>query len=373
MGIAVKPLIPIDMVGHHINKDIKNFGIKNISENKNVFYNITVIILVLLAASQQSSINERANSPNADTIFYRINGTTIRSMQDSFWQTNRAFLRQYKKKLSKCKCFISVDETYDSYSGNLHKKPITTLTKKQRIIREYIHKYRVKRGDTGSFKYLVFALTYGKKRRVLYVKPIKRKESYWKFTAKMLKKIQKELDFECALLDRGFYNSEIVNELNKHNIPFIIRARLDDTKKKIYGIFAKWRKYDYNIAKKANTNLILGLDGKSRRWAFITNIKDWKKCKSYYKKRWDIENIFKATDGIQIRCATSNHKTRMFCVCLSFLIYNAWQKKNKKPTLKIFLKKIVDFLIKKVLKISKYFNRLSLEINAWDLIIKGFK
>ncbi len=361
------------MIYQPIDKYLSIFAHKNISvRDNNIFSVLTIMLICITAAQQGLTLNSVADSPNVDTVFYRLK-TSISSMQSQFWNSSLLFLKQKRKKLNKCKCYISVDETYDSYSGKLHKKPISKLTKEQQTTRKYIHKYRIKRGDTGSFKYLVFALTYGNKRRVLYVKPLKRKESYWQFVAKKLKEIQDELSFECALLDRGFYVAELIQELEKNNTPYIIRAKITESKKFIFGFFRKWRKYDYNVANKAETTLILGRDKYNRKWAFATNIADWKNIRRYYKIRWDVENIFKATDGIQLKVGTANHKTRFFSVCLSFLIYNAWQNKNKRPTLWAFFKSIFEYITKKILISIPYRDKLKLNIPFWDLIIKGIE
>lgn len=293
------------MATHHINEELSIFAHKNISVSDNNIFCITAILVVLIGAAHQScSINSITNSPNPDTVFYRFN-TSIRNMQNQMWNNSRNFLRRKQNKFKRCKCFISVDETYDSYTGKIHKKPIKDLSENEKAIRKYIHKYKIKRGDTGSFKYLVFALTYGNKRRVLYVKALRRKESYWKFVATTLLKIQKELKFEAALLDRGFYVSDLINELEKHNIPYIIRAKISDSMKKYFGFFKKWRSYEYSVADNANTNLILGRDKFYRRWAFVSNCSNLFNIRKQYAKRWDIENIFKATDGIQLKVSTA--------------------------------------------------------------------
>ena len=81
-----------------------------------------VILLVLASSSYEGhSINSKAVSPNADTIFYRIN-TTIEAMEKQFWKQNITFLREKRRKLERYKCYIVIDETYDSYKGKLLKK-----------------------------------------------------------------------------------------------------------------------------------------------------------------------------------------------------------------------------------------------------------
>jgi len=367
------------MARHHIDKHVISFTNKSISQNSNVVYSITAIVLVLVAASYGSfSVNSKADSPDPDTVFYRIR-TSIKNMEQAFWQESLVFLRQKRKKLSKVKCYIVVDETYDSYTGRLivKEKKGVYLSNKEKEALKYIHKYKPKRGDTGSYKYLVFALVYGNKRRVLKVKALKRKEKYKSYIIKTLINIQQAVRYECVLFDRGFYDGSFVENLKKNNIPFILRARISKAMKKVYGFYSIWKCYnDFQIGQDGMGNLVLGSEytkGKRMKWAFITNLvaNDWYDIRKIYSKRWNIENIFKATDGIQLSAQTNNPTLRMFCVCLSFLIYNAWQVKNKKNrmTLGDFVMKLFEMIFEfAVKKWSRLRDKLRINIPLWNRI-----
>ena len=106
----------------------------------------------------------------------------------------------------------------------------------------------------------------------------------------------------------------------------------------------------------------------------ITNLQfeNWREVREVYKKRWNIEIIFKATDGIQLKAQTNNPATRLFCVCLSFLFYNAWQNKNKRGTLLNYilnaLESIFDLIVKTV---QFYSDKLKINIPFWDIIISS--
>lgn len=356
---------------HTIDKNVQEFAHKNLSERKNNLFSITMILLVLIsAATNNHSIHSEAKAPNDDSVFYRID-TSIRKMESQFWKQSLAFLCRKKEKLKKTKCYISIDETYDSYTGKIHKKDAKKLTREEKTIQKYIHKYKPKNGDTGSFKYLVFALIYGNKRRILRVKALKRKEKYNQFIVETLKDISKEIPFECALFDRGFYDAKLIDSLQKNNIPFIIRAKISKKMKKIFGIYWGWKSYEYPVSGWAHTTLILGKDIKNRSWGFVTNMTfdNLENVRFIYKKRWNIENIFKATDGIQLRVATSNHITRMFAVCLSFLVYNAWQNKNKRPTLLEFMKTLFLTLLKILKRIPRVMEILRINQPLWNFSV----
>lgn len=370
------------MIRQPIDKYAISFADKNISEKINATYPITMILMVLVAASYGChSINSKAISPDADTVFYRID-TSITVLENQLWKQGLQFLREKRRKLAKAKSYIVVDETYESYTGKLRKKEKKHkegLTKEEKKILKYIHKYKPEKGDTGSYKYLVFAIVYGNKRRVLRVKAVKRKENCDDFIIKTLHVIKKEVSYECALFDRGFYDGLFIEKLKRNNIPFIVRARISDRMKKIFGFYSEWKCYrDFEIGEnKIKGNLVLGVDfaeGKRAKWAFITNIEfeNWRGVREIYRKRWNIENIFKATDGIQLRAQTNNPVTRLFCVCLSFLLYNAWQNKNKRGTLLNFVMNALESIFELIIRtVGFYRDKLKINIPFWDKIVSS--
>jgi len=363
----------------YIDKYAISFADKNISEKNNTTYAVTMILLVLVAASYGChSVNSKSISPDADTVFYRIN-TSIRALENQFWKQGLQFLREKKRKLTKVNSYIIIDETYESYTGKLRKKEKNAkekLTNEEKQILRYIHKYKPEKGDTGSYKYLVFAIVYGNKRRVLRVKAIKRKENCDDFIIKTLLQLKAEVSYECVLFDRGFYDGLFIEKLERNNIAFIVRARISDRMKKIFGFYREWRCYrDFEIGEhKVKGNLVLGADftdGKRTKWAFITNMEfeNWYMVRAAYRKRWNIENVFKATDGIQLRVQTNNPTTRLFCVCLSFLFYNAWQSKNKRGTLLDFVMNALESIFDFIARTTEFYrDKLKLNIPFWDRI-----
>ena len=137
-----------------------------------------------------------------------------------------------------------------------------------------------------------------------------------------------------------------------------------------YGITFTWKAWEYKVAEWAETTLVLGRDPSGSPWGFLTNLEpgSWREVRSLYRKRWNIENIFKATDGIQLKVHTGNHVTRMFSVCLSFLLYNVWQNRNKRPTLLQHVKQCLEWLFEKIRKVLHYRDRLKLNILFWDFL-----
>ena len=154
VGHGLSHIPHVDMVRHNIDKYAISFAAKNISKANNTTYTIVMILMVLVAASYGChSVNSKAISPDADTVFYRID-TSIRTLESQFWKQGLQFLRERKRKLQKVKCYIIVDETYESYTGKLIKKENKhkqELTKEEKEILRELCKIRINAHFANNF------------------------------------------------------------------------------------------------------------------------------------------------------------------------------------------------------------------------------
>lgn len=284
-------------------------------------------------------------------------------MEQEFYRQNKHILKKLRWDRRK-RIFLVADETYDAYYGKKKHK--------------WVCSYKPKKGATGSFKFLTFALAApGQWRRVIRCVPITSKQNITNLLVETALAVRKEIKYDAFLLDRGFYVKEIAFSLDKAGIPFLIRAEIrGKIKKKLSRILhykkcMHWQQEGYNPP-----TLWLGWKkqgSKEYGWGFITNIKrlSWARCLIWYKQRWNIENVFKATDGIQFKTATSKVKPRLFAVLLSFLLYNGWQQ--QKYTLKadislaVFLEETINEGLEIYLKKGTPFK---IHVPGWLLTMK---
>ena len=119
----------------------------------------------------------------------------------------------------------------------------------------------------------------------------------------------------------------------------------------IAGLTTKWAAIEYHVDETASkkgekTILVIGKD-KSGEWAFATNrlpAQAWR-LRHYYRKRWNIENIFQVCDGISLHTNSTEIEKKLFCFIVSCIVYNLWQfshEKVKGMTLRKFTKKIIE-------------------------------
>ena len=316
-------------------KILKQFTKINLSKDKsNTQYNLSIILLVLISCSWScKSIHAIAQAPNEDTIFHRFRPNLDKI--DNYMRDSSLELFKRRKHLWKRrKIYLSIDETHDPYTGKFRK------------LIDWIFGYTQKRGETGNFKFLVFALTSYTQRLVVRVVPIKVGQNINPLILDTTKKIMEIVRIRAILCDRGFYKSKLVKCFLEENIPFIIRAKLPPNIKKCYDFkkIVKGELYDFQGA---DVNLIRHRDRFSRKYGFLTNLpeKFWQKIPLWYKQRWDIENIFLACDKIQLKTNSTNIEKRYFCMVFSLLIYNLRSNKTVQKPLLSFCVDLINTII----------------------------
>ncbi len=270
-------------------------------------------------------------------------------------------LHQHRNYLRRHTPYLLVDETHESYSGKLLRKK--WKTKKEKELCRYIHAYRQKRGDTGSFRFLTFALVGPTKKLIVRTIPVLADDGKEHSDGKRhagdmtphiietIRWIRQHVRFRLVVMDRGFYDGNLIKRLNEERIPYLIRARISKTMRSIIaGLDTKWAAIKYNVGESpvnpgVRTTLVIGKD-KDLDWALVTNRlpeQVWR-LRHYYKKRWNIENIFQVCDGINVHTNSTEIEKKFFCFIISCLIYNLWQFSRERPkgiTLRRFTFKIM--------------------------------
>ena len=105
---------------------------------------------------------------------------------------------------------------------------------------------------------------------------------------------------------------------------------------------------------KTNNKVLLtvyvGKDKQKRKYFLASNIenKTGKELLTMYMNRWDLENIFKDADRVELPTSSRNPKMRLFCVILSFFLFALWQVQtllqHVQWSLRTFIKQIITTL-----------------------------
>lgn len=324
----------------------KEFFKKSLSVgHHNVKYTwMQIMLMILNCIKGFETFEGGAKSPSPQTMRDRLNleGTWLGYFHDSMWSIARLMLKRF----SRLRWFISIDETHVPFFGD-RKKLNEDLVKKG--VGKYVHGYRAKTpGATGSFCFLVVSLCCSKIRIPLAVKMVKVGERYRSWLKVLLQRMLKLAPKAKILADRGYGKATwfflMMEELGAE---YVLRMplRKKESKNKVSlgkKHFQQWMK-DVKTKEKALLDIYVAKDNKGREYILASNIQDKsiRQLLQYYHNRWDLENIFKDADRVELPTSSRNPLMRMYCIVVSFLIFTLWQVERVLTKTTLSLRQIV--------------------------------
>lgn len=338
----------------NIDRIRNEFFKKNLSVgHHNVRYTwMQIMLMILNCIKCLESIDGGAKSPSAQTIRDRLNlkGDWLTYFHEQMY----TIVKWAMKVFCRFKWYISIDETHIPFFGN-RKKLNAKLVKKK--VGKYVHAYRAKTpGATGSFCFLVISLCCCKIRIPLAIKMVKVGERYKPWLKTELKRAMQISPKSIVLADRGFGKAEwFYNMLEELDVKYVVRMplRKKESRNKVrHGAtnIQQWIK-DVKTKDKVLLDIYIARDSQNRKYVLASNIKGKtpKQLLSYYLNRWDLENIFKDADRVELPTSSRNPLMRLFCVVASFLMFTLWQVSRAPPnsfwcSLRRFVKNCIAFL-----------------------------
>ena len=310
---------------------------------------IMLVIIYLIRCLE--TIEGGTKSPSAQTIRDRLN--LLGGWLESFGDSMMKIAQWAVKRFNNLKWFISIDETHTPFFGD-RKKLNKELVKKK--IGKFVFGYKNNvKGATGSFCFLIVSLCCSKIRIPIAVKMIKVGERYKPWLKIVLTKLLELAPKAIILADRGFGKSAWFYKLMEElEAKYIVRipVRKKESKNKIAlgkKHFQQWMK-DTRTKEKFLLDIFVAIDNENRVYLLASNITDKspRQLLKAYLNRWDLENIFKDADRVELDTSSRNPLMRFYCVVTSFLLFTLWQVdrilKKIKVSLRGFVKCIVNAL-----------------------------
>lgn len=215
-----------------------------------------------------------------------------------------------------------------------------------------IHGWKKKGAVTGKFKFLTCSLiSDGVSEKIPLISiPIQIGHNMSYAVVYCIKLIQPCIGgISLILFDRGFYAKELMYDLNKLNLPYLILARKQDESyiTEELNSMQKDEKKMINHVYKLNTDKsTFEFESKvaflksifSKRldteidWVFATNVDDINldEIIQIYRKRWRIETQFRVQDEAMIKCKSKEMKIRYFLFMFEQFLQTIWSCYYKK-------------------------------------------
>ncbi len=336
----------IDMTSNHIENEVKSFLDKCfLRVGSNIIYSTLVITRLLVeAAKLHDSIKETTDKPDSDSVFKRIEHASLDLIKKAFELHIKSLFRLTGDYFKRGKIILAFDETYEEYFG--------------RMKNAWIWGYKPKKGSTGCFKFLVLSIVKNKRRYVLGAVPVFIGYNKEQTVMEMVKFAEQFVTIKAILFDRGFYSAKLVKELEARNIGYVILVPKNKKTKKyleqkgntfehIMKTRDKYNKYELKLKIKVARNVY------EYDWMLLTNMeyRNTTQLVNLYKKRWNIENIFRITDKIRLRTNSTDIVAKTLLFIFALLLYNLWQwfrVEAKGITLRRFVKFMLELIDKDI-------------------------
>jgi len=208
-----------------------------------------------------------------------------------------------------------------------------------------------KRGICHAFSFLTASVLTPGRRLVLCIVPLSSRTGLPELVLGLIARIQKRVKgLGCVVFDNGFQSSELILELQKRQVPFILPLR-DTVKLKRRRRWMRYaQRFNYTTEGVA-VDVVEAQDVKGRMYFLATNMSASPKCiLRMYKRRWGVETSYRKIREFLPKTTSRSWTARIFNFIFACLLYNTWVVLNARAqtpitTIAIKLSYIWNFLI----------------------------
>lgn len=303
-------------------KEFRDFIIKNLALPEECSQ------LLADAAKYNSYIETISNK--ADNLHLKVKQEYIETIHLSYSKYVKNIIRRQRLGLVDLICDITSEDFYGKVEG-LHIIPWTG-----------------KEGVEGKFHYLVVGILFRNKIIPFYAIILRIGSSKANLIGKAIDYCHSlGLRIGKILLDRGFYSGEVIDEVKIKKVNYLIfvpkkslfKCMLEGIDKSV--IIEHEITYNKDFTKnKAYTDIALVKNVLDYDWVFATDLylKDVEKYVQVYRKRWNIETMFRVHDEARIKTKSKNPVIRLFYFIIGMLLVLLWNIYAKQEiTFKLFV------------------------------------
>ncbi len=301
----------------------ESLGIDRTTNNLNGFD----FIAPLIETSAYNSYLENISN-KTDTIHSRIKDSLMSMMEQAYLSYIKGISNKFK--LNEKEVILAFDYTGEDFYGDVQGFNI--------------HGWTGKNGITGKFKFITCSIVSDEipEKIPLISLPIMLGHYKSDVILRCLSLIKDYIgEIKLILFDRGFYDKDLMYELEKSKYPYLIFVPQHKDKKEILypmkigeqvAIYNDF-KVNKNQSKYAGENILIFLkqiyDPRSEKnydWVFATNLEEvlLENLVITYKKRWRIETQFRVQDEARVRSKSTEMKVRFFFFLFQQMLQVQW-------------------------------------------------
>ena len=201
---------------------------------------------------------------------------------------------------------------------------------------------RPTRGTCYAFSFITASILTPGRRLVLCIVPLSSRMGLSELVLALLTRIRRHVKgVKYVAFDNGFQSSELILELQKRRIPFIMPLR-DTVKLKRRRRWMRYAKRFTYTTEGVTVDVVEAQDAEGRTYFLATNMAaSPKRILRLFKLRWGIETSYRKIREFLPKTTSRIWAVRIFNFIFACLLYNTWvvlNAKTRTPTITIALK-----------------------------------
>jgi hypothetical protein len=296
-----------------------------------------VCAVLLFAAARVSSLLDacrRLRGAPSDEAVRQTLHAWIGSMTSLRRRLNRALQDRLPKSLRRRPCPIGIDVTQLPYYGQPQRD------------RHEIRRGRPRQGTAWFHAYATAYVIRGGERFTVAMDSVGGHESLVEVLRRLVRQVrQAGIPIRFLLLDRGFYNVEVVRYLKRARVPFLMPAvhrgrtpwRIPMAQVRGTRRFLTWRRSGWSHQRmqrgrrRTTVNIAVAYRPDARRrsrvfvyayWGFQPPTPAW--IHHIYRLRFGIETSYRQMNQARIRTCTRSPAIRLLLVGIALILRNVW-------------------------------------------------
>lgn len=296
---------------------------KKIKYEKQQYFELVTFLSLWNVAGENGSkvMNILDDVPSGDALMQQLQKLNIKEVEEQFSTVfEKQFFKLVKKKRRKAIVIIDVHEQ-ETYS-------------KDKKISNHIRGGKHKNGTNYFFKFATVQIIIKEVVLTLAVKFYPKKKGLVQIVHELVKLAKEYVKIKTLLLDRGFRNTNILNDLEFLQVPMLMpcikdkktREEFEKSKSKFHVVKYYWKncKGEY-----ADFKLMIMKLNNGKEIGFYTTLKFvlFRTMKYYldlYAKRWNIETGYRLQNLFLPKTTCVKGVVRYFYFCYAVAMHNLW-------------------------------------------------
>lgn len=292
--------------------------------------NTGVIASAITEAARSNTYVETVNPHISDGLHWNLARNYPETLTTEFFAFTKSLLRKCRIGSATLIVDITEENFYGDHAGL------------------FLHGWTGERGVVAKFQYFVVSALFRNKIIPFYVAifPVGGyKAEYIGKAVQLCKTLG--IQIREVLLDRGFYSGDMLNTLQLEHVKYLVFVPKNKWVKRMLAEHPKDCVLEHEIKYTQNkrscktvSDHVFFHQKEEYAWVFATNISftDVKEYVSLYKKRWNIETMFRVHDEARIKTKSIKPEIRLFYFLIGMLFLLVWNLYHKeKVVFKQFL------------------------------------